>query len=105
MTRKQALASSWAVSPAFYGVNISFYKSLVKQGDSEDSDHVHMFLLIIPPASSPHTTPDQIPLKLSLKCFIFQSPHGGDDLSEGEGDVGSPEDDIGQKASISISMY
>merc|ERR1719166_698320 len=26
-----------------------------------------------------------------------QSPHAGDDLSEGEGDVGSPEDDIGQK--------
>merc|ERR1719326_1891387 len=26
-----------------------------------------------------------------------QSPHNGDDLSEGEGDVGSPEDDIGQK--------
>ena len=37
---------------------------------------------------------------------FFQSPHNGDDLSEGEGDVGSPEDDIGQKvSSTSISMY
>merc|ERR1719384_2261758 len=26
-----------------------------------------------------------------------QSPHGGDDLSEGEGDVGSPDDEMGQK--------
>lgn len=27
----------------------------------------------------------------------FQSPHNGDDLSEGEGDVGSPDDEMGQK--------
>merc|ERR1719410_2220291 len=26
-----------------------------------------------------------------------QSPHNGDDLSEGEGDVGSPDDEMGQK--------
>lgn len=29
--------------------------------------------------------------------FVFQSPHNGDDLSEGEGDVGSPDDEMGQK--------
>ena len=27
----------------------------------------------------------------------FQSPHNGDDLSEGEGDVGSPDDEMAQK--------
>lgn len=28
---------------------------------------------------------------------MFQSPHNGDDLSEGEGDVGSPDEEMGHK--------
>ena len=58
----------------------------------------HVFATQIPPNLFP---PDQIPSwnwpYLIDVYFLFQSPHNGDDLSEGEGDVGSPEDELGHK--------
>ena len=78
-------------------VNISFYELLskVKQGIVII---YNSFCHLTSPKFIPTWSDSQAVIDRILMLFLsFQSPHNGDDLSEGEGDVGSPDDEMAQK--------
>ena len=56
------------------------------------------FCHLTSPKFIPTWSDSQAVIDRILMLFLsFQSPHNGDDLSEGEGDVGSPDDEMAQK--------